>query len=238
MTSFLYQNRTTSYLLHNLRNPNPIIVLLHTKPLLPPPHPVKSSNPSSPVSSNTTFFSALFSRRNLDSLNPRILQSHSISRAPDHNPPTLSGNSQPDLRHREITGPTVERDFSSLANETREVIDSLRRSIYDLSSALAVLGIAHLGLGAWISYTQPSNDVSVQGAASFAFPFFLAFLLRRTLKPLSFLQKMEEQGRLQIFTLSLQVSKNLRLLFVRANAACIFCIVGISAGSVVSLLMR
>ncbi|PKA60354.1 hypothetical protein AXF42_Ash008413 [Apostasia shenzhenica] len=145
---------------------------------------------------------------------------------------------EPELRHQEITGPTVERDESALANETRQVIQSLRRSVHDLSSALALLGVAHLGLGAWIAYTVgPPNEVSIQGIAAFAFPFSLSFLLRRTLKPMSFFQKMEELGRLQILTLSLQVTKVFRLLLVRTRILCICCVVGVSTSSLVTLWM-
>lgn len=142
------------------------------------------------------------------------------------------------LRHQEIVGPTVERDVSALANETREVLEKMRRSIYNLSRSLALLGLAHLGLGAWIAYTAaPPQEVTVQGLAAFAFPFSVAFLLRRALKPLSFFNKMEEQGRLQILTLTLQVSKNLNLLFLRVRVVSLFCVVGISIGSSVALWM-
>ncbi|CAA7407958.1 unnamed protein product [Spirodela intermedia] len=143
-----------------------------------------------------------------------------------------------ELRHQEIVGPTVERDVSALANETREVLEKMRRSIYNLSRSLALLGLAHLGLGAWIVYAAaPPQEVTVQGLAAFAFPFSAAFLLRRALKPLSFFNKMEEQGRLQILTLTLQVSKNLNLLFLRMRVVSLFCVVGISIGSSVALWM-
>ncbi|KAG0459400.1 hypothetical protein HPP92_022528 [Vanilla planifolia] len=145
---------------------------------------------------------------------------------------------QPELRHQEITGPTVKRDLSPLASETREVLDLLQKSMYHLSSVLALLGLSQLGLGAWIAYSmrpQPPAEVVVQGLAAFAFPFSLAFLLRRTLKPLSFFQKMEEQGRLQILTLALQASKSVRLFFLRARVVCIGCVVCVATGSLITL---
>lgn len=137
-------------------------------------------------------------------------------------------------------GPTVERDVSALANETRQVLDAMRKSVYDLSSALAVLGLAHLGLGAWIAYSAGRTDdaVAIQGLAAFGFPFSLAFLMRRTLKPMMFFRKMEEQGRLQILTLALQVSKNLNLLFLRTRVIALCCAVGIAAGSLAALWRR
>ncbi|MQM12169.1 hypothetical protein Taro_045081 [Colocasia esculenta] len=144
-----------------------------------------------------------------------------------------------EFRHQEIVGPTVERDVSALANETRQVLERMRRSIYDLSLTLALLGVAHLGLGAWITFAaQSPREVSIQGLAAFAFPFSVAFLLRRTLKPMVFFHKMEEQGRLQILTLTLQVSKNLNLLFLRIRVISLCCVVGVSVGSLAALWMR
>ncbi|XP_008795702.2 uncharacterized protein LOC103711370, partial [Phoenix dactylifera] len=125
--------------------------------------------------------------------------------------------SPPELQHQEITGPTVERDVS----------------------ALALLGIAHLGLGAWIAYAvRPPDEVSIQGLMAFAFPFSLAFLMRRSLKPIAFFRKMEEQGRLQILTLALQASKSLNLLFLRIRVVSTCCILGISAGCLVTFWLR
>ncbi|CAA6670862.1 unnamed protein product [Spirodela intermedia] len=96
----------------------------------------------------------------------------------------------------------------------------MRRSIYNLSRSLALLGLAHLGLGAWIVYAAaPPQEVTVQGLAAFAFPFSAA------------------AGRLQILTLTLQVSKNLNLLFLRMRVVSLFCVVGISIGSSVALWM-
>ena len=142
------------------------------------------------------------------------------------------------LKNQEIEGPTVERDLSALANETRQVLDQMRKSIYKLSRSLALLGIAHLGLGAWIAYSmRPPQELTIQGVAAFAFPFSVAFLLRRTLKPLVFFNKMEEQGRLQILTLTLQVSKNINTFFFRVRIVALFCVVGLSVGSSVALWM-
>ncbi|XP_008808202.1 uncharacterized protein LOC103720334 [Phoenix dactylifera] len=200
----------------------------------------------------------------LSSINPRIygLKSHSnLSKivtldppgGPNPNPSSRNFSSSspesssdagdplrsPEFQHQEITGPTVERDVSALANETRQVLDSLRKSIYHLSTTLAVLGIGHLGLGAWIAYAvRPPDEVLIQGLMAFAFPFSLAFLMRRSLKPITFFRKMEEQGRLQILTLTLQVSKSVNLLFLRTRVVSVCCILGISAGSLVTLWLR
>ncbi|XP_020595921.1 uncharacterized protein LOC110035926 [Phalaenopsis equestris] len=247
MASFLHRSRTTSHLLfQSLRSLNPVVPHLYSK-TLHIPTPLKQTSPISPV----PFFSPSIPKN----LNQRFLQNYSISTSiirsqlllpKPLNIPNLqqfSSNSpekpHPEVRHQEITGPTVEPDTSPLANETREVLESLRRSLYDLSSALAVLGVAHLGLGAWVAYAvHPPNEVSIQGFAAFAFPFSLAFLLRRTVKPITFFQKMEQQGRLQILTLALQISKNLRVLFVRMRVMCFCCVIGVSAGSAVTMLMR
>lgn len=141
----------------------------------------------------------------------------------------------PEFKHQEITGPTVERDLSALANETREVLETLMKTIYGLSKVLAVLGLVNLGLGAWISYVMrgsPVNEVAVQSFLAFGFPFSLAFMLRRSLKPMNFFRKMEEQGRLQILTLTLQVAKNLNVFFVRVRGVSYLCLAGASIGLV------
>ncbi|WOL12354.1 hypothetical protein Cni_G21120 [Canna indica] len=146
---------------------------------------------------------------------------------------------KPELRHQEIVGPTVERDESALANETRQVFDGLARSIYRLSSGVALLGVAHLGLGAWIMYAvKPPEEVVIQGLAASGFPFAAAFLMRRALKPIVFFRKMEEQGRLQILTLALQVTKSVNQLLLRARVVSLCCLIGISAGSLAVLLGR
>ncbi|KAL0410718.1 UNVERIFIED_CONTAM: hypothetical protein Slati_3661500 [Sesamum latifolium] len=138
-----------------------------------------------------------------------------------------------EYKHQEITGPTVDRDLSALANETREVLETMMKSVYSLSKVLAGLGLVHLGLGAWISYNtqnSPITEASIQSLLAFGLPFSLAFMLRRALKPMYFFKKMEEQGRLQILTLTLQVAKNLNTLFVRVRGVSYLCIAGASVG--------
>lgn len=93
----------------------------------------------------------------------------------------------------------MERDLSSLANETREALEAMMKNIYGLSKAVAVLGLVHLGLGAWISYAygsgaHPLGEVSVQSIMAFGFPFTLAFMLRQSVKPMYFFKMMEERG--------------------------------------------
>jgi hypothetical protein len=147
----------------------------------------------------------------------------------------------PDFKHQEIEGLTVERDLSALANETREVLERTMKNIYGLSRAVAVLGLVQLGLGAWISYVTkatPMTEVSIQSFVAFGFPFTLAFKLRQTLKPMLFFRKMEELGRLQILTLTLQVTKNLNNFFVRVRGVSFLCIAGMSVGLLFTLLSR
>ncbi|XP_027113703.1 uncharacterized protein LOC113762283 [Coffea eugenioides] len=147
----------------------------------------------------------------------------------------------PAFKHQEIDGPTVERDVSALANETREVLETMMKTVYSLSKALAGLGLINLGLGAWISYVttaSPVVEVSVQSILAFGLPFSLAFMLRRALKPMYFFKKMEEQGRLQILTLTLQVAKQLNLLFIRVRGVSYLCIAGASVGLVYVALAR
>ncbi|PSS12000.1 hypothetical protein CEY00_Acc16211 [Actinidia chinensis var. chinensis] len=147
----------------------------------------------------------------------------------------------PEFKHQEIEGPTVDRDISALANETREVLETMMKTIYSLSKALALLGLAQLVLGAWVSYitrSSPIMEVSIQSSVAFGFPFAVAFLLRRSLKPMYFFKKMEEAGRLQILTLTLQIAKNLNLLFVRVRGVSYLCVAGASIGLVFSAFSR
>lgn len=147
--------------------------------------------------------------------------------------PSEYPSQNPEFKHQEITGPTVERDVSALANETRGVLETMMKTMYSLSSALAVVGLIHLGLGAWISYitkSAPIFEVSVQSILGFGLPFSLAFMLRRALKPMYFFKKMEEQSRLQILTLTLQVAKQLNIFFVRVRGVSYLCVAGASIG--------
>lgn len=135
----------------------------------------------------------------------------------------------------------MERDLSPLANETREVLETMMKNVYGLSRVVAVLGLVQLGLGAWITYvtrSSPITEVSVQSFVAFALPFSLAFMLRQSLKPMHFLKKMEEQGRLQILTLTMQVAKQLNAFFVRVRGVSFLCIVGMSAGLVFAVFSR
>ncbi|XP_052211161.1 uncharacterized protein LOC127813998 [Diospyros lotus] len=182
-----------------------------------------------------------------------LIRSHPIfyrqfsSSADGENPQNSSQNpspypsQNPEFKNQEIEGPTVERDLSALANETREVLGTMMKTVYSLSKALALLGLVQLGLGAWISYTTrsaPIAEASIQSFMAFGFPFTVAFLLRRSLKPMHFFNKMEELGRLKILTLTLQIAKNLNLLFVRIRGVSYLCIAGASIGLLLSTLSR
>ncbi|XP_022145979.1 uncharacterized protein LOC111015297 [Momordica charantia] len=146
-----------------------------------------------------------------------------------------------ELMHQDIEGPTVERDLSALAGETRGVLEGMMKNVYSLSKAMAVLGLVQLGIGGWISYAtrgSPITEVSIQSFVAFGFPFSLAFILRQSLKPMLFFKKMEEQGRLQILTLTLQIAKNLNVLFVRVRSVSLLCITGLSVGVLFALISR
>ncbi|KAF3331297.1 hypothetical protein FCM35_KLT02703 [Carex littledalei] len=172
---------------------------------------------------------------------PFILASRALSSTPPPDPSSTGTSPATDFekfKHQEIEGPTVERDLSPLANETREVFDKMRKSIHDLSKVFALLGMAHLGIGAWLVYTLPHGspqEVSIQGVAAFAFPFAMAFIMRRSLKPMLFFNKMEEMGRLQILTSVMQQVKWLDLLLRRTRIVGVCCILGMSAGTLVAV---
>ncbi|KAI3676672.1 hypothetical protein L1987_86284 [Smallanthus sonchifolius] len=206
----------------------------------PNPTTLNPTSNHSLIRSNTTFNPSF----TLQSLTPYLHQNPkflSTSTPQSDQEQTQKPNDNPnktleDFKHQEITGPTVERDVSALANETRQVLDEMSKTVYILSKSLALLGLFQLGLGAWISYVMKSNsvpEVSMQSFLAFGLPFSLSFMLRRSLKPISFFRKMEEQGRLQILTLALQVAKNLNVFFVRLNVVSYLCIGGASLGLLV-----
>lgn len=167
--------------------------------------------------------------------------SSSTPSEPSHGAPSAPV-SPDEMRHQEIEGPTVERDTSPLADETRRELDALRRTVQRLSGSLALLGGAHLAAGAWIAYGAPPLGVgsaaAVQGVAAFAFPFAVALVLRRAIKPIAFFQKMEANARLQVLTLCLQATKNVNLMLLRTRVMAIACALGVSVASVAAVLMR
>ncbi|KAJ8553703.1 hypothetical protein K7X08_024381 [Anisodus acutangulus] len=178
----------------------------------------------------------LLNHQNPSKLNPRYFSSNDSDGNPNEHP-----GQYPEFKHQEITGPTVERDVSPLANETREVLEKMLKSMYSLSKAFAVLGLVQLGLGAWITYitqSSPIREISIQSFLAFGLPFSLAFMLRRALKPIYFFKKMEEQSRLQILTLTLQAAKQLNLLFVRTQGVTYSCIAVTSLGLIFVVFSR
>ncbi|XP_048426169.1 uncharacterized protein LOC103954875 [Pyrus x bretschneideri] len=203
-------------------------------------HYIKSSNPK-PINHNLTWI------RNPDFFQLLLVHRHRIQNLKIQTQnlkgpkPNEYPSQNPNFKHQEIEGPTVERDLSTLANETREVLESMAKNMYSLSRALALLGLAQLGVGAWISYitkSTPMAEVSVQSILAFGLPFTLAFMLRQSLKPIYFFKKMEEQGRLQILTLTLQVAKNLNVFFVRVRGVSFLCIASLSVGVLFAALTR
>lgn len=165
---------------------------------------------------------------------PRFLSSNSEQSS-------SSAEQSQEFKHQEISGPTVDRDLSALANETREVLEMKMKTMYSLSKALAGLGLVHLALGAWTAYItrdSPVPEVLIQSFLAFGMPFSLAFMLRRALKPMYFFKKMEEQGRLQILTLTLQIAKNLNTFFVRFRVVSYLCVAGASVGLILVVFSR
>ncbi|XP_066328339.1 uncharacterized protein [Miscanthus floridulus] len=175
------------------------------------------------------------------SSNPSPNPSSSAPSEPSQGAPSTPV-SPDEMRHQEIEGPTVERDTSPLADETRRELDALRRTVQRLSGSLALLGGAHLAAGAWIAYGAPPLGVgsaaAVQGVAAFGFPFAVALVLRRAIKPIAFFQKMEANARLQVLTLCLQATKNVNLMLLRTRVMAISCALGVSVASVAAVLMR
>ncbi|TXG55792.1 hypothetical protein EZV62_017105 [Acer yangbiense] len=253
VNSFISQNPNPSSFNSNISDytsspSNPILEpqsLLEPKPIinLHLNHLIRSH----PTSSCTNLNSQFMHQHVFRFQNPRFFSSSDSS---DKNPqqqqqeehhaeqPPTSQN--PEFKHQEIEGPTVERDLSALANETRDVLEDMMKKIYSLSKAVAFMGLFQLGLGGWISYitqSSPIMEVSIQSFVAFGFPFTLALMLRRSLKPMYFFKKMEELGRLQILTLTLQIAKNLNVLFARVRGVSYLCTAGMSFGLLYTLLL-
>nr|VDD46649.1 unnamed protein product [Brassica oleracea] len=115
----------------------------------------------------------------------------------------------------------------------------MMENMYSLSGAMGLLGLTQLIVGGTILYvtrSNPMHEMTIQSCVALGFPFAVALMLRRSLKPMCFFKKMEEAGRLQILTLTLQVAKNLNVLFVRARVVSILCVAGLSCGNVFLLL--
>ncbi|KAK2637083.1 hypothetical protein Ddye_031875 [Dipteronia dyeriana] len=257
VASFISQNPNPSSFNSNISgytsspsNPTSILEsksLLDSKPIinLHLNHLIRSH----PTSSCTNLNSQFMHQHLFRFQNPRFF---STSDSPDKNPqqqqqeedhhtehPPTSQN--PEFKHQEIEGPTVERDLSALANETRDVLEDMMKKMYSLSRAVAFMSLFQLGLGVWISYitrSTPIMEVSIQSLVAFGFPFTLALMLRRSLKPMYFFKKMEELGRLQILTLTLQIAKNLNILFLRVRGVSYLCTAGMSFGLLYTLLSR
>ncbi|KFK38613.1 hypothetical protein AALP_AA3G137000 [Arabis alpina] len=153
--------------------------------------------------------------------------------------PEESNPEEPKMKHQEIEGPTVERDLSALGNETREVLEKMMKNMYSLSGAMGLLGLTQLVIGGTILYatkSDPMLEMTIQSCIAFGFPFAMALMVRRSLKPMYFFKKMEEVGRLQILTLTLQVAKNLNVLFVRGRVVAILCVGVLCFGNLFVLL--
>ncbi|KAI3935219.1 hypothetical protein MKW98_018408 [Papaver atlanticum] len=188
---------------------------------------------------------SLFLSETLRNSNPRLFSTSNEPVSDKPQTPIADESKNPnetrEFKHQEIEGPTVERDVSNLANETREVLQATMKNMFNFSRALALLGLVHLGYGAWISYAtqaSPFAAASFQSISAFAFPFSLAFLLRNSLNHMAFYKKMEEMGRLQVLTLNLQILKNFNLLFVRIRGISLFGSFGLLAGLSYTVLIR
>ncbi|XP_062115326.1 uncharacterized protein LOC133829614 [Humulus lupulus] len=238
----MISRRVMTKLLRPSNAPNPSFFSHQTRhrPLFDPSNYAKLSSFDSSFSIQNHSFSSQthqifhqwqLGRKPITLTTPRFMSSSSEPEKPNDPSPYPSQN--PQFKHQEIEGPTVERDLSPLANETREVLERLMKAMYGVSGAVALLGLAQLGVGAWISYTtrsSPITEASIQSFMAFGFPFTVAFMLRQAVKPIYFFKKMEEQGRLQIMTLSLQVAKSLNVLFVRLRGVSFMCFAGLFAG--------
>lgn len=210
------------------------IAIPHPHHRHPNPKPFSAINPNSPP----TLPVHIHGEFNGGSLGIKLLRFYSSESKPnpdDSKNPDQKAN--PGFKHQEIEGPTVERDLSPLANETREVSLRLMKTMYDVSRVLAILGLSQLALGAWIAYTTASSlAATAMSLVAFALPFSMAFMLRQSLKHMHFFNKMEQIGRLQILTSTMQISKHVHLFFVRLRAVVYLCLAGLPLPFLFSLL--
>ncbi|KAK0595855.1 hypothetical protein LWI29_010634 [Acer saccharum] len=120
----------------------------------------------------------------------------------------------------------------------------LRRSLSDRASQMEPFDEAPLmklleGLGAWISYITRSSlimEVTIQSFVAFGFPFTVDS--EAVFEANYFFKKIEELGRLRILTLTLQIAKNLNILFVGVCGASYFALLRMSFGLLYTLLSR
>ncbi|XP_074304055.1 uncharacterized protein LOC141638543 [Silene latifolia] len=144
-----------------------------------------------------------------------------------------------EIKHQEIEGPTVERDMSEVAKESRLVTESMMKSMYDVSKSVAGLAVFQLAVGGYLcSGSGLGNDVLSMGvsAVAFGFPISMALMMRQSLKGMQFFDRMEKAGRLQLLTSSMQISKQIRLFFLRLRVVAYTSLGGLFLSLVYSLL--
>uniref|UniRef100_A0A0D3CKU6 Uncharacterized protein n=1 Tax=Brassica oleracea var. oleracea TaxID=109376 RepID=A0A0D3CKU6_BRAOL len=104
---------------------------------------------------------------------------------------------EPKMKHQEIEGPMVERDVSALGYETRQVFEGMMKNMYSLSGAMGLLGLTQLIVGGTILYVTRSNrmhEMTIQSCVAFGFPFAVALMLRRSLKPMCISRRWRKLG--------------------------------------------
>ncbi|KAH7298283.1 hypothetical protein KP509_25G035400 [Ceratopteris richardii] len=135
------------------------------------------------------------------------------------NTASSSGKTLADFQHEEIVGPTVERDMSPVADELRKAHLEMTEAIRKFTKALLAVGTVHLVWGGMMFRAMESpfsHGLMTQVGVSALVLYGLAYYSRQTLKPIEFFMRVEERSRIQILTLSLQVTKTLSSFFQRS----------------------
>ncbi|KAK4743870.1 hypothetical protein SAY87_010182 [Trapa incisa] len=138
---------------------------------------------------------------------------------------------------RDVRQPnSVQRDLSPVADETRAAMEATMKMMFDLSNGLAFLGLSQLGFGAWAYYyyaipaacwwSSASPLIAAMGCTSVGLPISLSCMLRRRLRAMFFLKRMEEEGRLDILAMNLRAARNMDRLFVELRPVSCICIGG------------
>ncbi|MCO5573702.1 hypothetical protein L7F22_027476 [Adiantum nelumboides] len=151
------------------------------------------------------------------------------------NASSSSAKTLEDFQHEEIVGPTVERDMSPVADELRKAHLEMRDAVRKFSKAVLAVGMVHLVWGGMMFRAMDSpfsHALMTQVCTSGLVLFGLAYYSKQTLRPIEFFTKLEERSRLQILTLSLQVTKTLSSFFQRSYGVGLVLLVALIANLV------
>lgn len=100
--------------------------------------------------------------------------------------------------------------------------------------------MVQLGVGALSARGLTNQNLLSVSASSvaFGFPFCMAIMMRQSVKAMRFFDKMENIGRLQILTSTMQISKQVQLFFGRVRVVAYASISGLVVSLVYTVFDR